>query len=349
MKLTDISALSPSQALVCEAMTSDMKQGLDYVRMMVTRQGKDGEAFVKDVISSLDPKAAANQKATTGLKTWLQSGKPGDSVQVKMMGRRVSVTIKEELINEALFGTKKDSNLVTQALKKYPELLSLLKYAEQSDKDLYSDDAFWSLVGRVTGGKNDDVKRLFDSLLQECIEESKISTVLKSLGLDANKIQGLLAQHQVEDQDYDVARLKEAPGKALEAGKSAVGKVADKVSGAVDQAKDAAGKVGEKAKGLFGAAKGKLGGIGSSLNSVFNARKTRQRNKALANAVIKAAAHVLDTAGAATGTKEPDSVSNTRQANFLKKQALASKLDTPKPEIKAQPEKEEPDLSSFGF
>lgn len=275
MRLNQLHKAHAKDFVLVEELSPDQEQKLGYVQMMLARQGKDPDPIIRRIRGYLDPEFAKKQGAKASLERWLNDAEVGDDKEGRAYGRKVRITVLESemrnLISEGFFknvgalvvqklrnligGERQEHELVSTALDTYPGLAALSRYARRAEDYIYDDPKFWDLVDKMTDNKADMIKRIVHStferisesaetyrgVLTECVvTEARISRVLGSLGLDTDTIDGLMRQYDIEDEDYDLSRLKSAYQQAKDLPADVVAKGKEKVGDVVSKVKDAA-------------------------------------------------------------------------------------------------------------
>lgn len=268
MKLKALSTVSVLD--ICEGVDPGLREKLAFIDMMIARQGKDPEPVIKRLRGMIDPDFAQYEGRKATFKSWIESARTDETKIGMVHGRKVRVTVLEaamrDVISEGILGditnaVKKklrdlfydeptEHKMVKAALDEFPSLSGLKRYAAQfKSGTLYDDDGFWSVVDKVTSGKSGKIKEMVNAiyrrrmeesqenmkpLLSECvIEEAKVSDVMGQLGIEPGAVQSIMNDFKIEDQDYDISRMKaavkqtsqkirSAPGRAMAGFKSKV-------------------------------------------------------------------------------------------------------------------------------
>lgn len=346
--------------ILFETIQPKQLENLHYLAMMAARQNVDPTKFMNKVRGLIDPQHRSNNQA----ELTLTNAKPGDEMIGKIYGRKVKVTVLESEVRQMLYegffsdvgdlitkklrkfigDERKEHELVSKAIDKYPALASIHRYAKRAEDNMYDDPNFWALVDKITGNKSNEIKRLAhgtfkrvtesklrNGLLTECIiVEARMTEVMRELGLDNNTIQGLMQDFQLTDDDYDISRfkgaldaakgdiksamnyLKDAPGKVS----SAIGGAIDKVGGAIKNAPGkASSAIGSAVDGAIDKVSGAISGaanrVGGAVKKGAESERVQDENMDFADTVITIAAVLMDVREAdATTPAEVNQVIN---------------------------------------
>jgi hypothetical protein len=314
VKLNYLHIGAVSDLTINEDFNPGQEEQLAYLQMMAARQGKDATKFINRVRGYVDPTHAKKMGAKATFERWVQAAMPGESRVGRTLGRRVKITVLESAVKEAitegffsdigdvilsklrniLGDDRKEHALVTSALDRHPALAAIHRYAKRAEQPIYDDENFWALVDKITNGKANEIKRLTQatfkrmleskervSVLSECvIVEAKMSDVMSELGLDRDTIDGLIRQFNLRDDDYDLARMRDALTKAK-------GRVEDAV-------RYMAELPGRKAGELVRGAGELVRGAGEKIKSVTDTKRMQDENADLADHVISLAAVIMD-------------------------------------------------------
>jgi len=304
MRLGDLHSYSVQQILMFENLDPKQEEGLAYLAMMAARQGINPEKFTNRVRGFVDPGARAQFGGKARFEKWIETATQGDTRTGRAFGRRVRVTVLESALIHEGFGNvlvrkirkilgneRKESALVKRYLDQHPALAAIQRYARNTDEDMIKDEGFWRLVDKVTGGRGNAVRTLAvgtfhldesRSLLdEEIIYEARMSEVMRSLGLDDDTVNDLLSDFGLRDDDYDLARLKNAAmagPRNVAAGVRAVGRYGAEAGRA---AISKGGEVLQKGKEL--------------IKKPFQDDEYKERNIDLADEVIVIAGTLLST------------------------------------------------------
>lgn len=301
-----------------EELDPSAHEKLAFLQMMVAKQNKDPEPIIKRIRGMLDPEFAQKEGRKATFERWLKGAAKDETKVGRTHGRKVRITVLEstvrELINEGFFADvgsaimrklksvindePTEHQMVTKALDEYPQLAWIARYSRKATRPLYTDPDFWAKLNDTTGGLADKIKTLVDAthkkvaeareatkqenlnLLSECvIEEAKISDVMADLGLEPEAVQSLMGDYDVRDEDYDIARLKEAWRAA-----------GGKVSKAIEALKEAPKTVKKR--------------LARAPRTAAEFEKIRQSNEDFADAIILSAAFMLKTSKHDVSTPE---------------------------------------------
>lgn len=100
MRLSFLPELSP-QELLLEREMPGQKELYGFLYMMAAAQGKNGDDFVKEVRSVVDPEFLKKRQAKARGTQWLALAKPGDETNALVYGRKVRLKVLESVIKEA--------------------------------------------------------------------------------------------------------------------------------------------------------------------------------------------------------------------------------------------------------
>jgi hypothetical protein len=317
VKLNHLHIGAVRDLVINEEFDAGREEQLAYLQMMAARQGKDAAKFIERVRGYTDPAHAKKMGAKATFERWVQAAMPGESRVGRSLGRRVKVTVLESetkaAITEGFFSDigdiimsklrnilgddNKEHALVAKALDRHPALTAIHRYARKAEQPIYDDENFWALIDKITSGKANEVKRLAHGtfkriseskervdVLSECtIIEARMTEVMTQLGLDQGTTDGLMRQFNLRDEDYDLARMRDALTRAK-------GRVEDAVRFMTELPSRALGKAGELVQGAAGA----VAGAGKKIKSVTDSKRMQDENVDFADLVVSLAAVIMD-------------------------------------------------------
>jgi hypothetical protein len=328
VKLSGLHISQVGDLLLSEAFDPGKEEKLAYLQMMIAKQGKQPDKIIDRIRGMIDPEHAKRLGAKASFERWVNGALPGESKVGRTFGRKVKVTVLEseikQMLTEGFFSDvgdiimsklrnllgddRKEHALVTQALDKHPGLAAIHRYAQRADKALFDDPGFWELINKVTAGKGKEIermvkgtfKRIMESkhgLFTECIiVEARMTEVMRDLGLDQDTIQGMMDQFDLRDDDYDLARMRDALMRAK-------GKVEDAVKYMRELPARGLEKAGEVVKD-----------VGAKVSEIEPLKRKRMQdeNIDLADYVVTMAAMLMDV-------READARTPAQVANVVDK------------------------------
>ena len=217
------------------------KQGKDPGDIIKQIQMKIGtKGGLKEWIRAAKPgESKEGRDPITGRKiriAVLDSIQKPEPIQFKITKMTVAEAVTHDLISERfmnydgvgreilaklhdILSDEPEPQDIKRAESKHPTLSHLMRYAQNTEEDLHDSAEFWALVDKITSGKGDEIKKLADHINRRQIEsrekggitvaESNISTVMKSLGLNEEDVRSIMQANDLQDTDYDVAKLDE--------------------------------------------------------------------------------------------------------------------------------------------
>lgn len=355
MKLKTLHQVSTRD--IREGIDSGVHEKLGYLQMMIAKQGKDPQPIIAKIRAMVEPGFAKAEGYKNSFQRWVKGAKATDTKEGMAYGRKIRVTVLEaaarEMLTEGFFSDigkailaklkdviddePRESDAVRAALDTYDTKLGwILRYAQNTEELLYDDPKFWQKLDETTGGLGSKIKTFVEkqvervqgmpesirataTCLTECvIEEARISQVMLSLGLDQPTVQSIMGDSGLRDDDYDLARLRDA-GQA----------VTGAITGAGQKVAGAAGALGSAIKGaatgaIAGAKAGWSGeqpgqaaaGVSAPApakpKTAQEIRQIKQANLVFANAVITTAYALLEMEKAKT--EAPEQAKETMQA-----------------------------------
>lgn len=342
MRLRELTRASTLNMVLYEGFDPSKEEKLGFIQMMVAKQGKDPAAVVNRIRGLIDPEYARQEGQKRSFKDWVTKALKDETKEGRAYGRRVRVTVLEsvvrDMITEGFFSdvgkviTAKlrdllgdeysEDKLVGQALDQYPQLAALHRYSNKATGFLYDDEKFWELVNRVTDNKGKEIRRIVQgtfprleesrrrhSVFSECIiVEARISEVMAELGLEPNWVSGIMRQYDIRDDDYDLARLKDAWQRAQ-----------GNVQKAIEFVKEIPGQAAQAMKDLP-----------QSASKMVNVQRVREENRRVADEVIKIAAVMMQVieSGAETPQEVQQVVQQVASGNLSGVKPPSSEVST---------------------